>query len=315
MWSTALPCLAVISAIVPGMAWPQTQIDGSITIDISLTDGVDSSFRLYGEREHLEFDVLVESRSQSEAPVFVDQEVLRRVFAIRVELDGTEIPVDVHWPDEVSVQDRSEIVTGITTGIVTRFPWWQPVQLNPHEAVWFKVTLERQDRPHFEEGRYDVVFAVAAFETAIRRVDGTAWRGYTNANRRIQRVVTIQRPRNAEEQLAAHMADATLALGRGDRQASLEALLKALAVDPGNGYVRQRLGLAYLGLGRYQEAVQVYESLIGGVAAPGRVIARDLAKAYLGVGDEGNAVRVLRMSGVSKEAMRDEIRTLRSGLR
>lgn len=304
---SVLACLAVISVAVPGVSSQQEHTDGRVTIGISLSDGIDGSFRLYAERDHLEYNIRISN--ESEALISADQEVLRRVFAIRVELGGTEIPIDVRWPDEVSVQDRTDI------GIVTPFASWQPIQLNPDEAVWINVSLERQDRQRFEEGRYEVVFAVTGFETAIRRADGTAWQGYTNARGSILRSTTIRRPATPQEQLAAYQADAILARRRGDREAALEALLKATALEPDNRYVRLSLGLAYRGLGRYREAIPIYESLLAGAVTPDPQAARELAQAYLGVRDEGNAARVLRWSGVPEGGIRDEIETLRRGLR
>jgi hypothetical protein len=283
------------------------QMHGSVTIGISLQDGSDGSFRLYTERDRLEYDVRVSNGSQTQASVFVDQEVLRQVVAIRVELNAADVPVHVRWPDEVSVQHDD--------GTVTRFASWQPVELRSPEAVWFRVTLERQDQQRFDQGTYDIVFTVSDFESAIRRADGTPWRGITNANGAWHRGPTIQRPTSREDQIAAHQADAILARRRGDREAALEALLKAHALDPENGYIRLSLGLAYLGLGRYQEAIPIYESLLAGTARPDPLAARDLAKAYLGVRDEGNAVRLLRLIGVPEIAIRDEIDTLRRGLR
>lgn len=302
-------CLAVISVVCRGGASQLDLTHGSVNFDITLSDGIDGSYRLYAEKDSLDYDILVENSERTLVPVSVDQEVLRRVVTIRVELKGTEIPVDVRWPDEVSVQDRTDAL------IVTHFASSQPVHLNPMEAVWFKVTLQREDRQRFEEGRYDVVFTLPAFETAIRLADGTPWRGFAKPNRRIVRGVTIQRPANRQEQLAAYQADAILARRRGDREAALELLLKATALEPENRYVRTSLGLAYLGLARYREAIPIYESLLAGTATPDRLGARDLARAYLGVRDEANAVRVLRLSGVPEDRVRDELDTLRRGLR
>lgn len=111
------------------------------------------------------------------------------------------------------------------------------------------------------------------------------------------------------------MADAALALDRGDRQANLEALLKASATAPGDRYVKVRLGLAYLGLRRYQEAISIYETLLVGAVSVDPAAARDLAKAYIGIRDEGNAARVLRWGGIAESEVSSELSALRKALR
>ena len=301
---TALAGLAVAAVLFAGAAYAQEQ-DGTVAIGIDVSDAINGS-RLYTDQDSLGYDVPLGNESQ--VAVSVDQQALRRAFSVAVTVGGSNVPVAVRWPDEVSVPDK----TGI---IISRFSASEPVWLNPGETVWFKLTLTRQDGQRFEEGQYDIAFTLSGFAAAIGHGDGTPWRGVTNARGTWQRGVLIRRPTNAAEQLAAHQAEAILARRRGDRQAALAALQKAAALDPNNRYVRLTLGLAYQGLGRWREAIPIYESLIAGTTQPDRLVARDLATAYVAVRDEANAARVLRWSGVAESEISGTLDTLRRSLR
>jgi hypothetical protein len=68
-------------------------MDGTVSIGISLSDGIDGSSRLYAERDSLEYDILVSNTSQ--APVSVIQEVLQgfedsNLFTSDLELNGAQ---------------------------------------------------------------------------------------------------------------------------------------------------------------------------------------------------------------------------------
>ena len=91
------------------------------------------------------------------------------------------------------------------------------------------------------------------------------------------------------------------------------AYSRALAADPTDGTAIVGLGTAFLILGRYAEAIPLFEQVLPRGPSESLVFSR-LAQAYLGVGDEQNALRVLRMSGLPEDRIASEVAQLRRAI-
>ena len=86
--------------------------------------------------------------------------------------------------------------------------------------------------------------------------------------------------------------------------------LTAAAPDPSDSRTKTMMAFMYLRLNRYQEAIRPLEDVLAGAVGE-KNLSFVLALAYVGAGDEGNAVRVLRWTaGLPEDRVRTEVETL-----
>lgn len=101
------------------------------------------------------------------------------------------------------------------------------------------------------------------------------------------------------------------ALSRGDLSEASVAYRNALTADPTDNEARARFADTLSILNRFDEAIPLYEQLVGTTQSRSDLLLSSLAQAYLGVGDEHNARRVLGMSGMSDDRIAAEVGRLR----
>jgi Flp pilus assembly protein TadD len=117
----------------------------------------------------------------------------------------------------------------------------------------------------------------------------------------------IQPPQSILEAARMSTTEADAAVLRGDHQQALAAYQRALSADPSNGRTKTMIAFMYLRLNRYQEAIRPLEDVLAGAVGE-RNLSFVLALAYVGAGDEGDAVRVLRWTaGLPEDQVRTEV--------
>jgi len=89
-------------------------------------------------------------------------------------------------------------------------------------------------------------------------------------------------------------------------------MLLAAAADPS---LQDNLALLYLITGRYKEAIAGFERIAARRGLQDPAVHGLLAQAYLGVGDEANARRVLSMAGLPSSAQTAELDRARQRVR
>ncbi len=157
-------------------------------------------------------------------------------------------------------------------------------------------------------------FSVGGLFLASRGDDNRAWQGRFTGNAGMASLELGPPDGSPHERARAHLQQAESAKRSGRDQNALVELQQAAALDPSDVVSAVELGRMYLRLNRYADAIGPLEQAIR-LAPPDlniTSIGSALAKAYLGVNDEPNAVRALRQSRVSEQLIPETIRQLRS---
>jgi Flp pilus assembly protein TadD len=127
--------------------------------------------------------------------------------------------------------------------------------------------------------------------------------------------VIVAPPTTARERAAAFRLAGTVAL-RGNRQAeAVQAFQRARTADPADHLSMIALGDAYLRVKRYAEAIVEFENALRVMPPHRPAVPMALAYAYVAVGDESNAARVLREAGVSESKIPSDLDQFRSTIR
>ena len=169
--------------------------------------------------------------------------------------------------------------------------------------------MRRSDSLSFGSGRYRLTWSSADLATAIHGADGGRWNG--RAPDKTSSVgLLIQPPQSVLEAARMSTTEADDAVLRGDHQQALAAYQRALSADPSDSRTKTMMAFMYLRLNRYQEAIRPLEDVLAGAVGE-KNLSFVLALAYVGAGDEGNAVRVLRWTaGLPEDRVRTEVETL-----
>jgi tetratricopeptide (TPR) repeat protein len=285
-------------------AQAQAPDDGVISLEVTLEDGeslgtLPRSYRLYDETASV--PIALSIGNLSENPIVIDQEAIRRMFRARVRA-SSELPVSIQWLSEIRLPGSWIPVANS----------WTPLSIEPQMAVTWLGLMESRDGNVFR-GRYSLEYEIPGIMAAISKLDGTRWVG------RVPSLgatlgFSASRPGSPRERAAMHRVTARQATFRSDWLKALEAYSSALASDPADLAARGGIGASLMALGRYAEAIPVYEQLLP--TAPRGALTYDaLAIAYLATGDEVNARRILRQSGLSEERVSTKVAELREANR
>ena len=297
IWTAALVCVAssrVLAQADEGLL--------SITVAVPLSDRVavtEDARRLYVESDELHLDVSVVNPSDSR--ITIDQEQLQRAFRVALTAGGTSIPVVATWSDDALV-----IAPDSDTRDSVSRP--DPLNVEGHGGAYWTVTV-RSDGLSFGPGRYRLTWSSADLAAAIHGADGGRWNG--RAPDKTSSVgLLIQPPQSVLEAGRMSTTEADAAVLRGDHQQALAAYQRALSADPSDSRTKTMMAFMYLRLNRYQEAIRPLEDVLAGAVGE-KNLSFVLALAYVGAGDEGNAVRVLRWTaGLPEDRLRTEVETL-----
>lgn len=95
----------------------------------------------------------------------------------------------------------------------------------------------------------------------------------------------------------------------------MQAFQRARAADPADHLSMIALGDAYLRVKRSAEAIVEFENALRVMTPHRPAVPMALAYAYVAVGDESNAARVLREAGVSESRIPSNLDQFRSTIR
>ena len=298
IWTAALVCVAssrVLARADEGLL--------SITVAVPMSDRVgvtEDARRLYVESDELHLDVSVVN--QSDSRITIDQEQLQRAFRVTLTTGGTSIPVVATWSDDALV-----IAPDSDTRDSVSRP--DPLNVEGHGGAYWTVTVRRSDSLSFGSGRYRLTWSSADLAAAIHGAEGGQWNG--RAPDKTSSVgLLIQPPQSVLEAARMSTTEADDAVLRGHHQHALAAYQRALSADPSDSRTKTMMAFMYLRLNRYQEAIRPLEDVLAGAVGE-KNLSFVLALAYVGAGDEGNAVRVLRWTaGLPEDRVRTEVETL-----
>jgi hypothetical protein len=278
-----------------GLASPHVHIDGVE----KLVPGSqrDQTYRAYEETRVLNIRVGVSHESSS--VLLVDQDAIREGTRVRVTgEDGSDIPVSMRWFDGVLQYGDWGLVSKCVQGLV---------EIEPNFAPTWTVTVERRDGSPFVEGDYRISVDMPDLRTVLRKRDDTRWNG-RQVNETWHLQLTIRQAGMRADRIAQYRWMANDAqFSRYAWDEAIEAYAHVLALDPDDISARTFQAGLLLMLGRFREAAANYEKL-GFQDTHWRSL---LARAYAGAGDEGNAIRVLRLNGMLENMIPAALQELR----
>jgi hypothetical protein len=254
------------------------------------------AFRFYDPPERITLELLLSNESSK--PFVITQAGLSD--DITFELFGeTAIPIISRWSDEPLHDDGRMPVLPATA-----------VHVQPDSGVLWTVQLSRADGERFAAGSYSVRVAVNLRNT--QTPEGERWPGRLLATEDAV-VVVCQPPSSAaSEQAAAHRQLARKAATERRFDDAVNAYQRAVAADPADRASLIYLADLLLQLGRFKEAIPPLERALAMGHVDRNMVPSLLAFAYVGVGDDNSARRVLSNAGVNSERVRDQILKYRS---
>ena len=261
--------------------------------------------RLYAEPEYIELHVT--TFNDGGGPLLLNYAAFQRAVrvTVRSESAGGDMPVEVTWEDaKLRSSDDSPMLTISASESSLVMP--------PNAGLGCVVRVRPRGGERFATGRYYLEVSMRDVAATVTTDSGERWNG-TMAPA-IFREITIGQPISAQERASMAHVEAREAIGAGDWQRALPLLQSANQADPNNLPLMANLGSVYLALNRYAEAAATFEKVLPRLS--GRTgVPRQLALAYVGLGVENEAVRVLRRSGVAEDQIQAEIGPLRAEIR
>jgi tetratricopeptide (TPR) repeat protein len=300
IWA-ALALLALASTAVAAQA-DEGLLSIGVSIPLSHMVSVrEDARRLYFEPDKLQIDVSVVN--PSDLDIVIDQERLQRAFAVAAASESESIPIVATWSEDgLLVRSRSENRVPVARH--------EPLVVEGHGGVYWTLTLKRSDGLPFGSGRYRLAWGSIELAAAIRSADGSVWNGRA-PDKAGSIGLLIQLPQNPMDEARMNTMEADAAVARGDYQAALVAYQRALNADPADTRTKTMLAFMYLRMDRYRDAIRPLEELLFGAVGE-RNLSSVLAFAYVGAGDEGNAVRVLRSTaGLTEDGVKAELEGFR----
>jgi hypothetical protein len=250
---------------------------------------------MYGAQPAFIFRV---SLGNFEGPRVVGAESIASMIRVRLEARGNEIPVTVE-------ATYAELPDG---------PF-----LDPGNRVRMVLSVARADGAELTPGPYTVTIDLHDALNALRGEDDAPWSG--RAKRDESRHIDVKEIGSQEDRIASLALEGNYHLGRREHAAALPYVQEWAVLAPASWHSNAALGATLARLNRYSEAVAPLERAfvmwlqLPGPVRPSMVVANELARAYLGLGDGPNAERVLRVAGFPDASIPNHVGRLRTSLR
>ena len=301
-----LVLFATLIALSASPAVTAAQFFDPLRAALSVSDAEPQSearlFRVYETPKQL--TLLLTLANQSSRNIFVDQTGLERNLRFTVNRDWRRVPISARWNRDAKQAGRDAPVA-VSPG--------KSIQVDAVDSVEWRIDLERADGRTFPAGRYAIEVAWGDARDYVSTAAGQPWSGTTPGRGRVS--VLVAPPTTARERAAAYRLAGSIAL-RGKRQAeAVQALQRARTADPTDHMSMVALGGAYLQVKRYAEAIVEFENALRVMPQGRSGVPMHLALAYVGLGDELNATRVLREHGMLESRISSELNQYRATIR
>jgi hypothetical protein len=223
-------------------------------------------------------------RNESDEQLRVSQIALRTAVRLRVTSDsGEDVSSTLAWDSAIHRAGDPTSIPVLPTDVV---------EVPGGGGIGWDLAVARRDGASFS-GRYIVSLSSAGIAKTL------AWSAspgkrvlageLSGGGEMIVGPARSARERSEEAQIAGFEAARARNFG-----AAIQALERALAEGPENDLARTGLAASYVGSSRYRDAIDLYERRF-----PSAERDAYLAQAYLGIGDEKSAERVLRAQGLA----------------
>jgi hypothetical protein len=260
------------------------------------------TFRLFDEAEDLVLRLSI--MNEFDTPLFVDQQVLRQALGTTLSSAGQTVDVVVEWQPSIRLDGES-----------FRTPLSGPdkVRVDGERGVRLFLRLRPANGERFAAGTYQIDVAMQPPLAAFYDAEGQPWSGPPIAARTTLTVV-MNKPLSTQERVLQAMTEGSFAaFEEGNWAGAAAAYRRAVALAPGNDDAKSMLATSYLRLKRYREAITLLEEILPRRRGP-RGEGGALVLAYMGLGDEVNAARVLQAEGFSSEQAAVRIAEVRENL-
>ena len=186
--------------------------------------------------------------------------------------------------------------------------------LAEHGTVHVEFSTQRQDGAPFSVGTYTVETDLSSFFGSLQFVNGSRWVG--RAKTSDVRTVVVKAVVSLQDQVHFYDLEGNYHLGRGHYAEAIRNLERLVVLTPDRWQSHAALGAAYIRSGRYREAAASLErALPGWLLFPerrGDIVANDLARAYVALGQDADAARVLRSAGVGQADIQSRIERMKA---
>jgi hypothetical protein len=248
-----------------------------------VADSASPTFVVYGVRDSIDMKWTFKNDEGTKTVAVVPRTLESKVKIKMTTVTGP-IDVDMTWAPAGSWFLASDATPVRADDIV---------QLQPGDRLEWQASVRRRDAGPFTLGKYDCAIDMAA---ALRTLssDGIPWRGRAVVEGKL--TIHVADGNSLTARRAGHMARASDAIAAGTpfvAVAEYRALLQADPTDWRTGYAG--LGLALVAARQFKEGAAALEVVLPLVLNEKSSIPHDLAYAYMALGDEANASRVLRM--------------------
>ena len=169
----------------------------------------------------------------------------------------------------------------------------QPIVLHPGDLIEWRLSLGRKDGAAWALGRYEYAIDMTRAFAALRK-DDLPWAVRGSREGRI--TVTIDDGTSKEARRFGHQWRASEALANGRPLDAVEEYRQMIAEDPADEGGYAGLGVALVRARRFKDAIEPLERALPFALKQDSTLPDILAYAYLGIGDELNALRVLRLA-------------------
>jgi hypothetical protein len=192
-----------------------------------------------------------------------------------------------------------------------------PASLEPGDGLEITVTIRPLNESAFTLGGYVITLDLSSALRDLRHQDGSAWRG--RAKKEEIRYLEIKPISSVADRAAFLEVEGNFWLGKHDAARALTYLEELVQLRPEDWRANAALGAACLRVRRYKDAVTFLERALPAwlrfTERSGGVVANELGSAYLALGRESEAVRVLRASGLSGAQVSQRLSALRATVR
>jgi hypothetical protein len=255
-------------------------------------------YRVYGPAS--EVRLILTTRNDSALPVRVDFDGLQRALRIVLRSGKKEVPIAAVWKTEARQNgDRPRLIVGPG----------RHVRIEPHGWIEWSVGLQAKRGKPFADADYQLLVDLARPDAAFFWLHGEPFGG------RIERTTTltlaIRAPASPAEVSRRILTEANYAMVQGRDHDAVAGFRELLAVDPENPEAQAGLGDAYLKLRMYRDAAEAYERIRPEALTDYNYISGSLALAYVALGDDASASRVLRSAGLSERDVKGMLTDLR----
>jgi len=239
--------------------------------------------------------------NQSPVDMVIDGEAFRRGVSVQMRSAGRQVPIRVEWADVVRHAGAPSEVSAHTIELDHN-------QGGPLRGVVWNIHVTRVDGAVFEAGEYAIDVELGGAVTALNTSTGEPFRGYVIPRNTV--TLTMAESVDDAERVQRFQQLGFRAL-LDKRSAEAEGLaLKGLAIKPDHTGLLGLLADAYVQQNRYREAIPLYERVLPSLRDRSSVPMM-LALAYVGIGDDTNAIRALKLEGRSDAGAASELVRLR----